>query len=162
MRTDRETNVHFKCTFTTIRRFSEILKCSQTMRAFSHNTHVPSVTVCLVCSLRRVETESRFLCTLYASLPARFLCVLYAEICVNATTGSLQKCPHLTCLTQLSCLPCNSIACFSYPCLLFPHIFPPTLLCHGLERTDSQEGRGGPKSAGSEAELASRRERNTF
>ena len=54
-----------------------------------HNTCVPSV-ICRMCSLRRVETESRFL-HLYASLQsmllrtARFLCVLDAEICVTAT-----------------------------------------------------------------------------
>ena len=34
-----------------------------------HNTCVPSMIVCFMCSLRRVETESRSLCTLYASLP---------------------------------------------------------------------------------------------
>ena len=46
-------------------------------------------------SLRRVETESRFLRTPYASLPwfciqLDFLCVLYAEICVNATADLCQ------------------------------------------------------------------------
>ena len=34
-----------------------------------HNTRVPSVIICVKCSQRRVETESRFLRTLYASLP---------------------------------------------------------------------------------------------
>ena len=34
-----------------------------------HNTRVPSVIACLVCSLRRFEIESSFLRTLYASLP---------------------------------------------------------------------------------------------
>ena len=34
-----------------------------------HNTRVPNVIVGLMCSLRRVETEPRFLRTLYASLP---------------------------------------------------------------------------------------------
>ena len=52
----------FKSTFTTITRFSEILKCcSQTMRAF--RDRLP------MCSLRRVETEFCFLRTLYASFP---------------------------------------------------------------------------------------------
>ena len=36
--------------------------------------------------LRRVETESRFWRTLYASLP--FLCVIYAEIYVNAIAAA--------------------------------------------------------------------------
>ena len=41
-----------------------------------HNTRVPSVIVCRMCSLRRVETESHFLHTLYASLP--WFCVQLA------------------------------------------------------------------------------------
>ena len=61
-----------------------------------HNTRVASVIVCLMCSLRRVETESRFLRTSYASLP--WLCVqlhfyaYYAEICVNATADCKYAC----------------------------------------------------------------------
>ena len=58
------------------------------MRAFL--SRMPSVNVSLVCSLRGVKTESRFLRTLYASLSwfcvvTRFLYVIHAEICVNAT-----------------------------------------------------------------------------
>ena len=34
-----------------------------------YNTRVPSVIICLMCSLRAVEIELRFLCTLYTSLP---------------------------------------------------------------------------------------------
>ena len=61
---------HFKSTFTTLKRFSEILKCCSQRWALSfHDTRVPSVIVCLTRSLRRVETESRFLRTLHASLP---------------------------------------------------------------------------------------------
>ena len=65
MRTDEKTSFpEF------IKRFSGIQCCSKTMRAFlSRNTRVASVIVFLACSLTRVETESRFLRTLYASLP---------------------------------------------------------------------------------------------
>lgn len=61
--------------------------CKRYMLLF-HNNRMPSAIICLMCGLRRVETESR----LYASLPwfcltAKFLCVLYAEIRVNATTA---------------------------------------------------------------------------
>ena len=88
MRTDQieKRMAHFGSTFITIKRFNEIRKCcSQTMRAFL--SKYPRA----ICdSFSRVETESRFLRTLYASLPC--FCVqldLYAEICVNATHGTL-------------------------------------------------------------------------
>ena len=61
---------------------------------FFHNTPVVlSVIVCLTCSLRRVETESRFAyavrITFVILRTARFLCVqYYAEIWVNATSGT--------------------------------------------------------------------------
>ena len=53
---------------------------------------MPSAIACLLCSLRRVDTEARFLAyaVRIASMilrTARFLCVLYAEICVNATAA---------------------------------------------------------------------------
>ena len=73
---------HFKSIFTTrfIKRFSQIKFSMQTIRAFLSHTRVCSVIVCVMFSWRRVEIESRFLRTLYASLPwfcvqsSRFLC----------------------------------------------------------------------------------------
>ena len=84
---------HFKSTFTTkfIKRFSEIKRSSQTMRAFLSHTRVCSVIVCVMFCLRLAETKSRCCFFAYAVLitfmilrTARFVCVIYAEICVNA------------------------------------------------------------------------------
>ena len=55
-----------------IQRNTEML-FSNDARFFFHSARVPSVIVCLVCSLRCVETDSRFLSTLYASLPWIFV-----------------------------------------------------------------------------------------
>ena len=92
MRTDEivKRMAHFKSTFTTIKRFSEILKCSQTVRAFL-SQHSRAFRDRLPHVQWRVETESRLLRTLYVRITSiilrtvEFLCVLYAEICVNAT-----------------------------------------------------------------------------
>ena len=54
-------------------------------------SHICSVIVCVMFCLRRVETESRFVHSLYASLPwccvqlDFYSAVRYAKICVNAT-----------------------------------------------------------------------------
>ena len=50
--------VHFKCTFTTIPRFSDILKYSQTMRACLSQYLRAFLDRLFMCSLRRVEAES--------------------------------------------------------------------------------------------------------
>ena len=59
-----------------------------------------------MCSLRRVETESRFAYAVRITSTilrtARFLCVLYAEICINATPGRYLQFPQLKSLGQLS------------------------------------------------------------
>ena len=53
-----------------------------------------SVIVSLVCSLRRVESESRIFAhaVRVASMilrTVRFLCILYEEMCVNATPDNI-------------------------------------------------------------------------
>ena len=64
---------HFKSTFTTIERFSEILKCCLlwSFACWDSDSHFSLYTVC--------RTNSMFLHT------ARFSCIPYPEICLNAT-----------------------------------------------------------------------------
>ena len=55
-----------------------------------HNTRVPSVIVCLMCSLKRVETESHFFAyavrLFFVQLNSNAL-YTQTEICVNVTSG---------------------------------------------------------------------------
>ena len=60
------------------------------MRAFLHNAHVPSVIICVMCSLRwdRIPPFASYYAVRIASTilrTARFLSVIYAATCVNAT-----------------------------------------------------------------------------
>ena len=63
---------HFESTFT-VPPSNDLAKYWNVVRKrcalSSRNTRVPSLIVCLICSSRRVETESRLLHTLYAPLP---------------------------------------------------------------------------------------------